>query len=836
MKRLRAGLTILLLCAGALTGRPQDLATAPSAELLQVYHQLRALQGSNQGAVTEGVVFKRDAATFTFTSGNLTFAAPVAGRVVAAVFQGDGTFELDPPTAIDQRQIARFAGGPKLVDKFQSAVFFFTDDTWSALRKLVRVQANGNAHAAAQALTRTQAKFEKSLNAWWANASKGNPPMRNLAARMLADLTDPTSQGLFLADFKGEHYGDLLFEIDWNRGQILLPQVSNDDEVMLLHYHLGEYFEWWAGFHTATDYELDRHPDSTPLYIHCSNETIDAAISKSRISPKLAATAEMQFRVVQGTPRVLPLNLDGVLRISSVTDGAGKPLSFIQEARDLDSDPWLVLPAPAITGREYTVKIAYQEDSTQDSRIIFKRGTGLYYVTSRESWYPSFGAFDDRTMFDLRFHSPEEYQFIATGDLISSRKEGRELVTEWKSPIAFPVAGFNYGDFVHSALTANNLTVTTYSGKEVPDELKGIEAAANQAQLAAGPGGGDVEAQTGIEFGGFNTADSVKRAAAISMQAMDFYKLLYGPLPFKTVSVTEQPVRGYAQSWPMLIFLPYDSLLDTTTLNELGLYSSPEEREFYNEVAVHEMSHQWWGHLVGWKTYHDQWLSEGFADFSAAQYIVRFQGMKSYIDFWDLDRKWLLSKDPEGQRPVDVAPLWLNYQADTYHDPDLSTILIYRKGAYVLEMLRLLMEDPRSKDPNASFIAMMHDYVSTYAGKNASTEDFERIVEKHMHQPMNWFFNEWVYGTGAPHYDLKYQLRNAGGGKTLLTLAVTQSGVPDSFRMSVPVYAVFKQGLALLGMMNIAGSRTVTGKITLPIRPKKIELDATHSVLCTISE
>ncbi len=66
----------------------------------------------------------------------------------------------------------------------------------------------------------------RALNAWRANASKGNPPMRNLAARMLSDLSDPSGQGLFLADFKGEHYGDLLLEIDWNRGQILCARCA----------------------------------------------------------------------------------------------------------------------------------------------------------------------------------------------------------------------------------------------------------------------------------------------------------------------------------------------------------------------------------------------------------------------------------------------------------------------------------------------------------------------------------------------------------------------------------------------------------------------------------
>ena len=114
---------------------------------MRVYGQLRSLQGSDQSGVAENVAWKRDAGTFTFKDGKIAFAAPVAGRVLAAVFTGQGTFELDPPTAIDKRQIARLAKGPKLEDDFREAVFFFTDNSWDELQKLVRVRPGGDAQA-----------------------------------------------------------------------------------------------------------------------------------------------------------------------------------------------------------------------------------------------------------------------------------------------------------------------------------------------------------------------------------------------------------------------------------------------------------------------------------------------------------------------------------------------------------------------------------------------------------------------------------------------------------------------------------------------------------------
>src|SRR6266702_668766 len=138
---------LLLACIVPLGVRAQtpDLSTAPSDDLLKVYTQLRSLHGGGQGAVTENVVWKRDAATFTFVDGRISFAAPVEGHVLAAGFEGRGTFTLDPPTPIDQHQIARFAKSPKLADGFRSAVFFFTDDSWEDLQKLVNVRSGGDA-------------------------------------------------------------------------------------------------------------------------------------------------------------------------------------------------------------------------------------------------------------------------------------------------------------------------------------------------------------------------------------------------------------------------------------------------------------------------------------------------------------------------------------------------------------------------------------------------------------------------------------------------------------------------------------------------------------------
>jgi hypothetical protein len=150
--------------AGAPALEPTDLTHATAEAVLKVYNQLSSLQGSDQYAVTENAVLARDAGTFMFEHGRLAFAAPVAGRVVASVFTGEGVFRLDPPTEMDRRQISRFTKESKLEDGFREAVFFFSDDSWAQLAKLVNVRGGGDADAASHALDTAQKQYRERLN------------------------------------------------------------------------------------------------------------------------------------------------------------------------------------------------------------------------------------------------------------------------------------------------------------------------------------------------------------------------------------------------------------------------------------------------------------------------------------------------------------------------------------------------------------------------------------------------------------------------------------------------------------------------------------------------
>ena len=161
----------------------------------------------------------------------------------------------------------------------------------------------------------------------------------------------------------------------------------------------------------------------------------------------------------------------------------------------------------------------------------------------------------------------------------------------------------------------------------------------------------------------------------------------------------------------------------------------------------------------------------------------------------------------------------------------------YPKGAYVLQMLRSIMYSPQDQDK--AFIAMMHDFVESHRDRAASTESFKAIAEKHMSKTMDlagngrldWFFDEWVYGTQVPRYHFEYQLSSADAGKVKLHMTVTQSGVDDHFAMLVPVFADFGKGMMRIGQIGIVGSSTGSADVLLPSQPKKVALNAFKDIL-----
>jgi aminopeptidase N len=159
-----------------------------------------------------------------------------------------------------------------------------------------------------------------------------------------------------------------------------------------------------------------------------------------------------------------------------------------------------------------------------------------------------------------------------------------------------------------------------------------------------------------------------------------------------------------------------------------------------DDLISHELGHQWFGDLVTCKDWGDIWLNEGFATFLETVWTEAHFG-KDQADYerWNNAREWFRSSNI-WNKPI------------VRHDFDDSSEFdgnAYGKGGWVLYMLRhQLGED--------AFYRGIRHYLEVNRGKNVVTADLAKAVEEATHTNVDGFFSQWVYGAGAPKFDLSY--------------------------------------------------------------------------------
>ena len=204
----------------------------------------------------------------------------------------------------------------------------------------------------------------------------------------------------------------------------------------------------------------------------------------------------------------------------------------------------------------------------------------------------------------------------------------------------------------------------------------------------------------------------------------------------------------------------------------------------------------------------------------------------------------LLERNAEGFRAIDVGPVTLGYRANNSRAGfNVTRRLIYPKGAYILHMLRMMMWNNKTGDE--TFKATMQDFIKAYSGKAATTEDFKAMVEKHMtpemdlegNHRMDWFFNQYVYGTALPTYRFDSSFAKDANGDVVFSFKVTQSGVDDKFRMLVPIYFEMPDGrTGFLGRARLMGNTSVEQKVPLKgwnTPPKRALINYNYDVLAS---
>jgi hypothetical protein len=502
-------------------------------------------------------------------------------------------------------------------------------------------------------------------------------------------------------------------------------------------------------------------------------------------------------------------------------------------ARGNDS-VYVVLPESPAPRQKFDLHFHYRGNVIEDA------GNGVLFVGARESWYPHLGDAAEFAAYDLTIRWPRKLRLVATGHKLEEHEDGDFRVGRWKTDNLLPVAGFNLGDYASASVASGGHTIDVYANRQLEEDLKS-RLAAPPEDLIAIPSGIHGAPVLAPAFRNLtpSPADALKQLGKEIDSSIHFYETSSGPFPFHNLSVSQIP-GTFGQGWPGLLYLSTYSFLPLEAQQRAGLSTTGQEH-FTELVPYHEVAHQWWGNVVGWASYRDQWIDEAIANYLALLFADTKRNPEHTLHVWlSRYRRHLTEKSSGTDEPAaDIGALTLGMRLNSSKSPSGYDSVVYSKGSWIIHMLREMLRQPGSKNPDARFTALLQKLVTKYAYRALSTDDLQREVEAVMtpamdlegSHSMEWFFNEWVRGTGIPHYRVEFTAHQDDKGY-LIRGKLFQTGVPRSFIAAVPIYGSGSPGRAFLGIAVADGSESAF-RFHSPNLPRRILIDPHMTLLCT---
>ncbi|MGD0359991.1 MAG: M1 family aminopeptidase [Bryobacteraceae bacterium] len=745
----------------------------------------------------------RDEIRIFLTDGYLIFAKPVAGVRMSAVFTsnvegGDAELLVLPPNRGERQSLASYTGSPNLDEHFVAAALIFSDDTYAKL----------NAQIHQNAANRKAPEMGAMMAEHW------TPVLRNLAssfqARLVWDvlLGEPQSHGFLAVSMSGRKLGN--FDVYYDRSareQIVIGQLNTRNNLL--------FFDVWSSFVARSFREREAEPGLT-----LDNFRIDATLK-----PDLNLEVVTRVKVKPGRVAlpVMAFDIAEPMRVSAALVD-GKPAEVLQRdsiradlLRNVGNEMFLVVPpAPLEPGKEYELEFRHA------GKVIFDAGNRVYYVGARANWFPNIGL--QFAKYDLTFRYPKDLDLVTAGEMVEEHDEGDLRVTRRRTSAPIRMAGFNLGQYERVRLKRSGYTLEVCANRAIETALEGD----NRTQGVETPAGPRATREPEIlilppELAPDPEARLQEIASEIASM-LEFMAARFGPPALPTLMVAPVPGR-FGQGFPGLIYLSTMSYLapQTKAIRSLDAHG----RLFFSDILqAHETAHQWWGNVVTSAGYHDEWLMEALADYSALLYLENKNGSQPVALQLDSYKANLLQM-VNGKTVESTGPIVLGVRLENSQTPAAYYNITYGKGSWIMHMLRRRMGDDR-------FLEMLADLRKEYERKPLSTEEFRMLAARFLpaqsaDPQLENFFDQWVYGTGIPLLKMSYTVKGKGGGLRL-SGTITQSDVAGDFSVLAPVEIQLAHGKAITHWVATADG-AVTFSLALPSAPVKVQLDPNFSLL-----
>lgn len=194
----------------------------------------------------------------------------------------------------------------------------------------------------------------------------------------------------------------------------------------------------------------------------------------------------------------------------------------------------------------------------------------------------------------------------------------------------------------------------------------------------------------------------------------------------------------------------------------------------HEDIIAHKLFHHWFGNLVTSESWSHLTLSESFATYG--QYLWRAHKYgKEDADAHRFENMNAYKAEPDN---IDKKLVRFYYQDES----DLFDLVSSNKGAAILHMLRNLLGD-------RAFFAGLQKFLTDYQYNTAEVSHLRLVFEEVTGKDLNWFFNQWFYGSGHPNIQVSYDY-NLSEKTVTINLMQTQT---DVFKFPITI-DIFENG------------------------------------------
>ena len=787
-----------------------------------------------------GASLERASIHISLEDGTIAFTQDVMGKITGAFFEGDGEVLLVPPSDVERRSMSLFTGMAILEEHFQTAYFRFNDDVAEAMRPDLRAPENADEfvtrwagtakNLAASDAMRLLVSFSRLLPV---NGATPSAQTVNFLGKMPDRFFHARVQGVKLGVF------DLLYDsLSAEAVEAGQPKTENG----------FTYYDVWTSFSPTAPLRTDRNvnggsgpgnPSPREDWVAARRFTIRTEVQPPK---QIHAQARVELEVKEGGTRDLLFELSRFLQVESVTLN-GKPVEFIhnpavegtQLSRRADDIVAVILPEPTRAGEKLDMEFVY------GGEVLAAAGSGLLYVGARGTWYPNRGmAMAD---FDLEFHYPQGWTLVATGKpaVVSAdppAKDNGEQVSHWVSDRPIPLAGFNLGKYKEATVMAGNVIVETYATQGVEKDFPSAP-----VQIVESVPSQSMPPRSQVIVPSVpSPAQNEIAVAEAAAQAIQYYSKRFGPYPYSRLALTQMPGRD-SQGWPGLVFLSSYAFLNNSEREQL--HFEPFRIELQKMIPAHETAHQWWGDLIGWSTYRDQWLSEGLANYCALM-MLQEKDPDGFHKIMERYREGLIEKNKDGMSRAEEGPVTLGTRLLSSKFPEGYEAISYGRGTWLFHMLRTMLRDAAAQSGSRTasgqeepFVRALRKVRQRYEGKAISTQEMLSVFAEELptalryegKNSLEWFMDSWINGISVPKLELKSVKITPKGSGTTVSGTILQKEAGKDLVTSVPVYGIASGRQPILLGRVFADGEESTFHVPAPAGIRKVVLDPYETVL-----